>query len=85
MLGAVIPMARQVNVHEAKTQFSRLLTRVQEGEEIVILKAGRSIARLVPLSPRVPKRRPGSARGRVRIDPGFDEPLPEDLLQAFEQ
>jgi prevent-host-death family protein len=68
-----------VNIHEAKTQFSKLVDRVLQGEEVVIAKAGRPVARLVPLPPRVPRRTPGSARGLIEIGPDFDEPLPEDI------
>jgi prevent-host-death family protein len=68
-----------VNIHEAKTHFSRLIDRVLQGEEVVIAKAGRPVARLVPLPPKVPRRRPGSARGLITIGPEFDEPLPDDI------
>jgi prevent-host-death family protein len=77
-------MALQVNVHEAKTHLSRLLARVQEGEEIIIAKAGRPIARLVPVGKRPARRLPGSAKGRVTIAPDFDAPLPELILKEFE-
>lgn len=73
-----------VNVHEAKTHLSRLLKRVQSGEEIVLAKNGHPIARLVPL-PGAPKRRvPGSARGQFTMSDDFDAPLPDDILDAFE-
>ncbi|MGH2737284.1 MAG: type II toxin-antitoxin system Phd/YefM family antitoxin [Actinomycetota bacterium] len=68
-----------VNIHDAKTHFSRLVDRVLQGEEVVIAKAGRPVARLVPLPPRVPRRTPGSARGLIEIGPDFDEPLPDDI------
>jgi prevent-host-death family protein len=73
-----------VNVHEAKTQFSRLLERVGLGEEIVIAKAGRPVAKLVPIEPHVSERAPGSARGDVWVGPDFDAPLPDELLAGFE-
>ncbi len=77
-------MDAQVNVHEAKTHLSRLLERVQMGEEIVLAKAGRPIAKIVPL-PRVVERRvPGSARGDLRIGSDFDDPLPDEVLDSFE-
>ncbi|MEW6274728.1 MAG: type II toxin-antitoxin system Phd/YefM family antitoxin [Bacillota bacterium] len=78
-------MAVQVNVHEAKTHFSKLLARVKEGEEVVIAKAGTPIARLVPVTERPARRVPGSAKGRVSISPDFNEPLPETVLEAFEK
>jgi len=77
-------MAIQVNVHEAKTHLSRLLARVREGEEIVIAKAGKPVARLVPLAERPVRRAPGSAKGKVTIAPDFDAPLPESVLESFE-
>jgi prevent-host-death family protein len=74
----------QVNVHEAKTRFSRLLERVALGDEVVIAKAGRPVARLVPIVPEVGERHPGSARGDVWVGPDFDAPLPEDVQSGFE-
>lgn len=68
-----------MNIHEAKTHFSKLVDRVLQGEEVVIAKAGRPVARLVPLPPRVPRRTPGSARGLIEIGADFDEPLPDDI------
>lgn len=77
-------MPVQVNIHEAKTHLSKLLARVQEGEEVIIAKAGRPIARLVPMIERPTKRVPGSAKGKVVIAPDFDAPLPEAVLREFE-
>jgi len=71
-----------VNVHEAKTQFSKLLKRAHEGEVIVLAKAGKPYARLVPLEEAQP-RVPGIVEGRV--DETFFEPLPESELQAWNQ
>lgn len=70
-----------VNVHEAKTHLSRLLERVEQGEEIVIARNNQPIARLVAHA--TPERRPGSLRGRIRIAEDFDEPLPDELTDAF--
>jgi len=75
-------MTVTVNVHEAKTQFSRLLKRAHEGEAIVLAKAGKPYARLVPLEEAGP-RAPGIVDGRV--DEAFFEPLPESELQAWNQ
>lgn len=77
-------MIRMVNVHEAKTHLSRLLDRVSQGEEIVIARAGRPAARLVPLGEQPERRQPGSAAGRVVLGEDFDAPLPEEVLEAFE-
>ncbi len=77
-------MAMAVNIHEAKTQFSKLLKRVQLGEEIVISKAGKPIARLVPFPAPALVRKPGTAKGMITMSADFDAPLPEDLQNAFE-
>ena len=66
----------EVNIHQAKTQFSKLLERVSRGEEIVIAKAGRPVARLVPLESATP-RVWGQDRGRVLIHPDFNDCDPE--------
>ncbi len=70
-----------VNVHEAKTTLSRLLERIEAGEDVVIARAGTPVARLVPVSPAA--RVPGRLRGRVRIGEDFDAPLPHPLGEAF--
>jgi prevent-host-death family protein len=73
-----------VNVHEAKTHLSRLLVRVSAGEQVIIARAGKPIARLVPIQDQPTRRAPGSAAGQVVIAPDFDAPLPEEILEAFE-
>lgn len=73
-----------VNVHEAKTQLSRLLARVAGGEEIVIARAGTPVARLLPVERRGTRRTPGSLRGRIMLSDRFDDPLPDDELAAWE-
>jgi prevent-host-death family protein len=75
-----------VNVHDAKTHFSRLLDQVAAGEEIIIAKAGKPVAKLVPLTSRPdrPKRRLGALAGVAVVPPDFDAPLPEDVIDAFE-
>ncbi len=78
-------MALQVNVHEAKTHLSKLLARVSAGEVVIIARAGKPIARLVPITERPQKRVPGSAKGKVFISPDFDAPLPESVLEALEK
>jgi prevent-host-death family protein len=78
-------MPKTINIHEAKTHLSRLLERVSEGEEILISKAGRPVARLVPAGERPERREPGSASGRVVISEDFDAPLPEEVLETFER
>jgi len=73
-----------VNIHQAKTQFSRLVDRAAGGEEIIIAKSGKPVARLVPCTPKGAVRRPGTMRGKIRIKKNFDEPLPKQLLASFE-
>ncbi len=74
----------KVNIHQAKTQFSRLIELAAGGEEIIIAKAGKAVARLVPYQPKGVVRRPGAMRGKIRIKKNFDAPLPKELLAAFE-
>jgi prevent-host-death family protein len=71
----------EVNVHEAKTHLSRLLARVEAGEEIVIARGNRPVAKLVPL--RADRREPGRLRGRIRISRDFDAPLPPEIAEPF--
>ncbi len=70
-------MSKQVNVYEAKTQLSKLLEQVEAGDEIVIARHGRPIARLVPLQRSRVRRVPGSLQGKIWMAPDFDEPDPE--------
>ena len=73
-----------VNIHDAKTQFSRLLKRVAAGQEVVIARAGEPVARLIPF--RQPATRDlGMDAGRVIIAADFDAPLPESILADFER
>jgi len=73
---------RQVNIHEAKTQLSRLIAA---GEEVVIARYGEPVARLIPIVPPATKRVPGSARGKFEVPQTFFDPLPDDLLDTFEK
>ena len=75
---------RIVNIHEAKTNFSKLIDAVGRVEEIIIAKAGRPAARLVPIQARHRERKPGALKGKMHVADGFDAPLPESLLPAFE-
>ena len=72
-----------VNVHEAKTQLSRLLAQVEAGEEVVIARRGRPVARLVRCQPEG-KRQPDVLKGKITITDAFFEPLPEDELKLWE-
>jgi prevent-host-death family protein len=73
-----------VNVHDAKTHLSRLLEEVENGGEITLARAGKPIARLVPIAPRPPARKPGFLKGRISISPDFDAPLAGAVLEEFE-
>jgi prevent-host-death family protein len=72
----------QVNVHEAKTHLSRLLARVEEGEEIVIARNGRPVAKLVPHVEERQPREPGWAKGRLWMAPDFDD-YDEQIARDF--
>jgi prevent-host-death family protein len=65
----------QVNIHEAKTHLSKLLAKVSTGEEIIIAKGNKPIAKLVQFPSEQPKRKLGSAKGQIKIAPDFDAPL----------
>lgn len=72
----------QANMHEAKTHLSRLIGRVEAGEEVVIAKAGKPVARLVPFVEQRERRVPGALRGRISMAPDFDD-IDEDLVELF--
>jgi prevent-host-death family protein len=84
LVWAVAKRKHTVNVHEAKTHLSRLLDRVAAGDEVTIAKAGKPIARLVPIAA-PDTRRLGLDAGRVTIADDFDTPLPDDVLAEFER
>ncbi len=73
----------EVNVHEAKTHLSRLLERVALGEEVVIAKAGKPVAKLVPLSNEPKTRFLGSAKGEFVVPDDFNDPLPKEIEDLF--
>ena len=74
-----------VNIHAAKTHLSRLVDQAASGAEIVIAKAGKPVAKLVPLAPTGGKKRPlGLLAGRAKIPRNFDDPLPKEILDSFE-
>ncbi len=77
-------MGESVNIHQAKTHLSRLVELVEGGEEVVIARAGRPVARLVPYVRRTAPREPGLWRGLVQLAPDFDE-TDEVLLADFER
>lgn len=75
----------QVNIHEAETNFLQLIMSVEKGEEIVISREGMPVARIMPVVQFASPRKPGSAKGKFRVPPEFFEPLPDEILDAFEQ
>jgi prevent-host-death family protein len=77
-------MNESVNIHQAKTHLSRLVELVERGEEVVIARAGRPVARLVPYVRRTAPREPGLWRGLVQLAPDFDA-TDEVLLADFER
>ncbi|RKT47294.1 type II toxin-antitoxin system Phd/YefM family antitoxin [Thiocapsa rosea] len=77
-------MALQVNIHEAKTQLSKIIARACRGEEVVIAKAGQPLVRLTPIERQPSGRRFGALRGKAKVDERFFDPLPEEELRAWE-
>ena len=73
----------EVNVHEAKTHLSRLLDRVALGEEVIISKAGKPVAKLVPVEPQRRNRVLGSAKGEFTVPDDFNDPLPKEIEDSF--
>ncbi len=75
----------EVNVHEAKTQLSRLLYQAMSGEEVIIMRSGRRLVRLVPVETAPTRRILGTAKGDFVVPDDFDDPLPEEVLAEFER
>ncbi|MEJ1959338.1 MAG: type II toxin-antitoxin system Phd/YefM family antitoxin [Nitrosomonadales bacterium] len=73
-----------INIHEAKTHLSRLVDEVVAGEEVVIAKAGKPMARLIPFIAATKKRKLGLLAGKLSVPADFDAPLPDDVLASFE-
>ena len=76
-------MAEQVNIGDAKTRFSKLMARVEKGDEIIIARAGKPIVHIHPFKETVSERKPGSAKGQIILADDFDAPLPEEVLRDF--
>ncbi len=75
----------EVNVHEAKTQLPRLLDQAMSGEEVIIMRSGRRLVRLVPVEDAPSRRVLGTAKGDFVVPDDFDDPLPEEVLAEFER
>jgi prevent-host-death family protein len=74
----------QVNIHQAKTHFSKLVEKVLDGQEIIISKAGKPVAKLVPFNQGASSRKLGLMKGKIRMSADFDAPLPESIIEEFE-
>jgi prevent-host-death family protein len=73
-----------VNIYEAKTHFSRYVEKAESGEDVIIARGGRQVARLTAIAPHKPPVRFGVLKGKVRLAEDFDAPLPETVLAGFE-
>ena len=76
-------MAVQVNIYEAKSKLSKLINQVIAGEEVIVAKSGKPVAKIVPFEKPTQNRKPGSAKGKLFISDDFDAPLPDDILEGF--
>ena len=74
----------QVNIHDAKTNLSKLLKKVSEGEEVVIARSGKPVAKIIAYAKEPNVRVPGSAKGMISIANDFNDHLPEEILEDFE-
>ena len=75
----------EVNIHEAKTHLSKLLEKVALGEEVIIAKAGKPVAKLVPIPSERPRFQLGSAKGEFVVPDDFNDPLPKEIEDLFWQ
>ena len=74
----------QMNIHEAKTHLSQLLEQIEAGEDVIIARHGKPVARLIPYTIKpVQQRKPGSLRGEISFNEDFDAPLPDDIAAAL--
>ena len=76
-------MTIQVNIYEAKSKLSKLINQVIAGEEVIVAKSGKPVAKIVPFEKPTQNRKPGSAKGKLIISDDFDAPLPDDILKGF--
>lgn len=72
-----------INIHEAKTHLSRFVDQAAAGEEIIIARAGKPVARLVPLDTLLTRRKLGIFKGRLNVPDDFDAPLPDEVFAGF--
>ena len=78
-------MAVQVNLSDAKSKLSELINQVIAGEEVIIAKSGKPVAKIVPYEKPTQNRKPGSAKGKLFISEDFDVPLPNDILKGIKK
>jgi prevent-host-death family protein len=78
-------MSETVNIYDAKTRLSQLVDRASRGEDVIIARAGRPLARLVAFRPKRAVRKPGRMRGAIRVGRDFDAPLPDDLFDGLDK
>lgn len=71
------------NIHDAKTHFSKLISRVESGEEVIIAKSGKPVAKIIHYEEVVEERIPGALKGQVLMSNDFNDPLPDDIVNAF--
>src|SRR3989304_5558127 len=75
---------KPVNIHEAKTQLSRLVEAASGGEEVVLARAGKPVAKIVPIRKQAGKRKPGALKGKIKFGRGWDRPLTKREIAAWE-
>ena len=73
-----------VNIHEAKTHFSKLVDKAMNGEEVIIGKSGKPVVKLIAIQEKKIKRVPGALKGEIRVSDDFDAPLSADIIEEFE-
>lgn len=78
-------MSTVVNIHEAKTHLSRIIDEVAAGAEVIIAKAGKPMARLVPIAIPAKQKRLGLLKGKIKVPDDFNAPLDDEILAAFER
>ena len=74
-----------VNIHEAKTHFSKLIQKALEGEEIIISKNGIPLVKLIPLKKHKKERTQGLSRGSMQYSPDIQDPLPQEIIEEMEK
>jgi prevent-host-death family protein len=77
-------MSSIVNIHDAKTHLSRIVDEVAAGAEVIIAKAGKPMARLIPISAPARQKRLGLLKGKIRVPDDFNAPLDDDVVASFE-